>query len=84
MLPKEPVRSVQKIPFDKWKEDLYANARILNQDQHLCHIEDRILVLFWAEGCGPTVRDIISSGANATRKPVQPAATGSTKLASNQ
>jgi hypothetical protein len=50
----------QQLLFQEWKTALYRTAAAENRLPHVCNIPDHILVLFWADGCDPTISHILS------------------------
>jgi hypothetical protein len=50
----------QQLLFEEWKAALYRTAAAEGRLPHVCNIPDYILVLFWADGCDPTISHILS------------------------
>jgi hypothetical protein len=55
-----PLPPNQQLLFQDWKAALYRTADAENRLQHVRNIPDYILVLFWADGCDPTISRILS------------------------
>jgi hypothetical protein len=49
-----------QLAFVEWKAKLYETAAAEGRVQHIQRISDHALVLFWVEGCEPTITKILT------------------------